>query len=86
MNSTLENQKNELTNSSAAEIADLESVNQAQVGGLGTWFLRDMWYFALASSKLKKGKMQAKTMLGEPILIGRDNTGKAFAMKKRKRR
>lgn len=79
MNTTTENQNS--MSGAQAEISDLESVSQAQVGGLGTWFLRDMWYFAVASSKLKKGKMMPKTMLGEPILLGRDSEGKAFAMR-----
>lgn len=63
------------------DFSTLESVNPSQVGGLGTWFLKDMWYFAVASSQLKSGKMLSKTMLGEPILIGRDQDGKAFALK-----
>ena len=77
MNSTMETQ----SKNRELEISDLESVSQEKVGGLGTWFLRDMWYFAVPSSKLKKGKMIPKTMLGEPVLIGRASDGKAFAMK-----
>lgn len=67
--------------SAPPDIADLESVSPLQVGGLGTWFLRDMWYFAVASAKLKPGKMLTKTMLGEPVLLGRRSDGKAFALK-----
>lgn len=63
------------------DLSALESVSQRQVGGLGNWFLKDMWYFALASSKLKKGQMLAKTMLGEPVLLGRKNDGKVFALR-----
>lgn len=63
------------------EYSDLESVNPAQMGGLGTWFLRDMWYFAVPSSRLKPGQMVSKTMLGEPVLIGRRSDGKVFALK-----
>ncbi|MBX9567663.1 MAG: aromatic ring-hydroxylating dioxygenase subunit alpha [Candidatus Obscuribacterales bacterium] len=63
------------------DVSELESVSQSQVGGLGTWYLQNMWYFAVASSELKKGKMLPKTMLGEPILLGRDSNGKAFAMR-----
>lgn len=66
---------------SEPEIAELESVNPSQVGGLGSWFLRDMWYFAVPSRSLKAGKMMPKTMLGEPVLLGRDSQGKAFALK-----
>lgn len=60
---------------------DLESVSQVRTGGLGNWFLREMWYFAVSGSALKKGKMLAKKMLGEPLLLGRDSEGKVFAMR-----
>lgn len=63
------------------DISELESVSQSQVGGLASWYLKDMWYFAAASSELKTGKMLSKTMLGEPVLLGRDSDGKAFAMR-----
>ncbi|MBX9689110.1 MAG: aromatic ring-hydroxylating dioxygenase subunit alpha [Candidatus Obscuribacterales bacterium] len=79
MSSTLSNPKK--TELNGQELSDLESVSQAQVGGLGQWFLRDMWYFAVASKKLKPGKMMPKTMLGEPVLLGRDSEGKAFALR-----
>jgi len=49
--------------------------------GVGTWFLREMWYFALPSEQLKRGAMISKIMLDEPILLGRDSDGKAFAMR-----
>lgn len=59
----------------------IESVTPTAVGGLGTWFLRDMWYFAIASSQLKSGSIVSKTILDEPVLIGRDSDGKVFALK-----
>lgn len=59
----------------------LESVSPTQAGGLGTWFLREMWYYAVPSKSLKRGKMQGKTMLGEPVLLGRDADGIAFALR-----
>ncbi len=65
----------------AAATQEIESVNPARTGGLGTWFLRDMWYFAAASCDVQHGKMITKQMLGEPVLIGRDANGKAFAMR-----
>lgn len=64
-----------------AELCDLESVNPQQAGGLGNWFLREMWYFAVPSSGLKRGKTLAKKILGEPVLLGRDADGKAFAIR-----
>ena len=42
--------------------------------------LRDVWYYAMPSYRLKRGKMIAKTLLDEPVLIGRDQDGKAFAL------
>src|SRR5579875_3835757 len=52
-----------------------------KVTGVGTWFLRNIWYYAVPGKKLRPGQMVAKTILGEPILIGRDRTGKPFALK-----
>lgn len=60
---------------------EMSAVTGASGTGLGTWFLRDMWYFAVPSAALKSGKMIARTMLGEPVLLGRDNQGKAFALR-----
>lgn len=42
--------------------------------------LREVWYYAIASSQLKPGKMVSKIMLDEPVLLGRDKTGAAFAL------
>jgi phenylpropionate dioxygenase-like ring-hydroxylating dioxygenase large terminal subunit len=42
--------------------------------------LRDVWYFASAGRALKRGRTIAKTMLGEPLVIGRDAEGKTFAL------
>lgn len=44
-------------------------------------WLRELWYFALPASALKVGAMQAKTMLGEPVLLARDKDGKVFALR-----
>ncbi|NER79998.1 MAG: aromatic ring-hydroxylating dioxygenase subunit alpha [Leptolyngbya sp. SIO1D8] len=44
------------------------------------FFLRNTWYFAMPSQHLKPGKMVGKTLLNEPILLGRTKTGKAFAI------
>jgi phenylpropionate dioxygenase-like ring-hydroxylating dioxygenase large terminal subunit len=42
--------------------------------------LRDAWYYALPGPALKRGRMLAKSMLGAPVLLGRDLDGKAFAL------
>jgi len=44
-------------------------------------FLTDIWYFALPSAALARGKMQAKSLLGQPVLFARDNDGVAFALR-----
>ena len=43
--------------------------------------LREMWYFALPGSALRAGQMAPKTMLGEPLLLGRDGSGAVFALR-----
>jgi phenylpropionate dioxygenase-like ring-hydroxylating dioxygenase large terminal subunit len=43
-------------------------------------FLRGFWYFAVPGTSLAPGEMMAKTMLGEPILLGRTNQGEVFAI------
>lgn len=44
-------------------------------------FLRDIWYFAMPSAALAPGAMRAKTLLGEPVLLGRADDGAVFAMR-----
>jgi phenylpropionate dioxygenase-like ring-hydroxylating dioxygenase large terminal subunit len=43
--------------------------------------LREVWYYAIPSQRLRRGRMLKKLMLGEPILIGRDKAGTAFALR-----
>jgi phenylpropionate dioxygenase-like ring-hydroxylating dioxygenase large terminal subunit len=43
--------------------------------------LREAWYYALPSGRLRRGSMVAKLMVGEPILIGRDHAGTLFALR-----
>lgn len=44
-------------------------------------FLRGLWYVAAAAAEVKHGKTLHRTMLGEPVLIGRDLDGRAFALR-----
>ncbi|RJF86938.1 aromatic ring-hydroxylating dioxygenase subunit alpha [Oleomonas cavernae] len=44
-------------------------------------WLRDLWYLALPSRQLKPGKMLAKSILGEPVLLARGDDGQAFALR-----
>ncbi len=43
--------------------------------------LREMWYFALPGTLLAPGRMRPKTLLGEPLLLGRTREGSVFALK-----
>lgn len=43
--------------------------------------LRGLWYVACPGSDVKPGKMLGKTLLGEPVLIGRAASGKVFALR-----
>src|SRR5690348_7424842 len=45
------------------------------------FFLRNVWYYALPSDRLKPGKMIARTFLGEPVLLCRTQEGKVFAVR-----
>ncbi len=44
-------------------------------------FLRDIWYFALPSDKLKVGQLLPMTFLNEPVVLGRLSNGVAFALR-----
>src|SRR5437867_2814509 len=43
--------------------------------------LREAWYYALPSRRLRRRAAGAKLMLGEPILIGRNSPGTPFALR-----
>src|SRR5262249_37027438 len=43
--------------------------------------LRDLWYFAATGRELKPGRMFRREILGEPVVLGRDENGKAFALR-----
>ena len=43
--------------------------------------LREAWYYAVPSRRLRPRAMLTKVMLGEPILIGRDAAGEVFALR-----
>jgi phenylpropionate dioxygenase-like ring-hydroxylating dioxygenase large terminal subunit len=43
--------------------------------------LREMWYYAAAGERLRPGRMLAKTMLGEPVLLARARDGSVFALR-----
>lgn len=43
--------------------------------------LKEMWYYAAASETLKPGRVLAKTLIGEPLLLGRGKDGGVFALR-----
>jgi phenylpropionate dioxygenase-like ring-hydroxylating dioxygenase large terminal subunit len=43
--------------------------------------LREAWYYAAPSRRLRRGRMLARTMLGEPVLLGRGRDGDVFALR-----
>ena len=49
--------------------------------GVGRGFLYDMWYFAALSDDLKPGALKRYELLGEPVLLGRDKAGQAYALR-----
>jgi phenylpropionate dioxygenase-like ring-hydroxylating dioxygenase large terminal subunit len=44
-------------------------------------FLTNLWYFALHSDELKKGRLYSKEILGQKIAFGRDQDGSPFALR-----
>jgi phenylpropionate dioxygenase-like ring-hydroxylating dioxygenase large terminal subunit len=43
--------------------------------------LRDLWYFGATSAELRRGAMFRREILGEPVVLGRDHEGRAFALR-----
>ncbi|MBV9825464.1 MAG: aromatic ring-hydroxylating dioxygenase subunit alpha [Alphaproteobacteria bacterium] len=43
--------------------------------------LREAWYYAAPSARLRRGGVLARKMLGEPVLLGRDDAGDVFALR-----
>src|SRR6195256_3119377 len=43
--------------------------------------LREAWYYAAPGRQLRPGKLLARPMLGEPILLGREREGAIFALR-----
>src|SRR5688572_3074389 len=46
-------------------------------------FLHDLWYVALPSRALRRGRLVGKTILGEAIVFGRNEAGAPFALRDR---
>lgn len=63
--------------SALSQISDL-SDRTRDVNGV---MLRECWYYALPSRALKAGAVLHRTLLGEPVLLGRGADGAAFALR-----
>lgn len=48
---------------------------------VGTSWVKNIWYYALPSDHVKKGKTVSMNLLGDLILIGRKSDGSIFAMR-----
>ena len=44
-------------------------------------FLYNLWYVAAPGMQVKRGTTLAKTILGQPVLLGRDKNGMVFALR-----
>lgn len=49
--------------------------------GIGTWLLKNIWYYAYPGKLLKPGQLVTKKILGQSILVGRDSKGAVFAVR-----
>jgi phenylpropionate dioxygenase-like ring-hydroxylating dioxygenase large terminal subunit len=49
--------------------------------GFGRGFLHGLWYFAELSSALKPNGLKRYEIMGEPVLLGRNRAGEAFALR-----
>lgn len=45
------------------------------------FFVRNLWYYALPSAQLKPGQILAREFLGEPVVLGRTQSGQVFALR-----
>jgi phenylpropionate dioxygenase-like ring-hydroxylating dioxygenase large terminal subunit len=46
----------------------------------GQGFLTDIWNFVCLSRDLRPGKIARYELHGEPVMLGRSNAGKLFAL------
>lgn len=48
---------------------------------VGEGLIRDAWYFVETGAALRPGKLKRYEVLGEPILLGRDGSGRVYALR-----
>lgn len=61
-------------------LSEQTSAEETDRGVAGQW-LRNAWYYAMPAHNLKPRSTVHRTILGEPVLIGRDAAGKVFALR-----
>ena len=54
---------------------------QAPPSGAGRGFVQDAWYVLALGTELKAGALRRDEVLGEPVVLGRDRSGAAFALR-----
>ena len=54
---------------------------KAPPAGVGKGYVTDAWYFAALSAEVKPGALARHDLLGEPVLIGRERSGRAYALR-----
>lgn len=65
-----------------ADRIPLDSSDALESGALADGsLLRNLWYLAVPSARLKPGKTLARRILGEPVLLGRTSAGTVFALR-----
>lgn len=55
--------------------------NDSSQGSSKGQMLRDFWYPAIRSSRVRRAELRKATLLGEPLAIGRDAAGRIFALR-----
>ncbi len=64
----------------ARKRTDRGAARAAADGGDGA-YLDNLWYYALQGHRLKRNRVVHRTLLGEPLLLGRDEAGGVFALR-----
>ncbi len=67
-----------IKSNAASEVTDVD-IDRGQPYGKS--LVKNMWYYAFPSEAVKHGKVVSKVMLNQPIAVGRDANGKAFAIR-----
>jgi phenylpropionate dioxygenase-like ring-hydroxylating dioxygenase large terminal subunit len=64
-----------------ARLTDLGAPSPEAVQPSDAPWLNGLWYYAAPARAVKAGRMVTRTLLGEPVLLGRTSDGTAFALR-----